>query len=323
MANKIIYRNKIKMNKYNYKSKRVATRYGIVVGIGMVLLLATMGIVLLRPTPTSNKNKKWSKFVASNKDNNLDSHLGENGGEWTWCTHLMKYGPNFDRGLANFLSGILRPASTLEFGCGIGLYINYIEQFTTNPNKDISKFIGIEPESMIDAGVFGSNPNFNAHQLAMNIFDTDADILHSLGEFDLVFSSEVAEHIPLKFHDQMYDFLVAKTKKFLVFGAARKGQGGTGHLRESMHEMAYWIQKFEDRGMIHLETLSERLRASCYNQWDKGQNSFIMANPEYYQQFGEERLTEMLAKLNDVSDIFPEFSKKYTKIKENQMCDAN
>lgn len=243
----------------------------------------------------------WRKYVAKATDATTGvSPKGENGGQWSWHTHLAEYGPNFDRGLANFISGILRPRSALEFGCGIGLYINYMERFSTATDKDSSRFIGIEPESMIGAGVFDSD-GFRARQLAMDIFEVGNDVLESLAQFDVVLSSEVAEHIPLRFHEKMCDFLVSKTRKFLIFGAARRDQGGTGHLRESMHDMPYWINTFEEKGMIHLEKLSERLRAACYNRWDKGQNTFIMARPRLHDMSMEQRLSG----LDDVSDLFP------------------
>lgn len=247
-------------------------------------------------------DEPWRKYVAEvagNVSRNV-SPKSENTEAWTWFKHIVEYGPNFDRGLANFISGILRPRTALEFGCGIGLYINYMERFSTATDKDGSMFIGIEPESMIGAGIFNSE-GFKAKQLEMDIFETEDGVLESLGQFDVVLSSEVAEHIPVLLHEKMCDFLVAKTEKFLVFGAARRGQGGIGHLRESMHDMPYWINKYEERGMIHLEKLSERLRSSCYNKWDKGQNSFIMVNSHFYDEPKEQRLSG----LNDVSDIFP------------------
>ena len=284
-------------------------------GIAFFAIPHIISLVDSHKTPTKSTSK-WSKFVASSRSNSLDSQRGNNGGQWTWCTHLMQYGPNFDRGLANFISGILRPESALEFGCGIGLYINYIEHFTTAKHKQSSRFIGIEPESMIEAGVFGTSP-FKATQLAMNIFETEKNILDSLGKFDVVLSSEVAEHIPLKYHDKMFDFMVAKTKKFLLFGAARPNQGGTGHLQESMRDMGYWIQKFKDRGMIHSDTLSKRLRDSAYNKWDKGANTFVMVDKDYYHQIDD---INGLGGLEDVSDIFPQFFKKYKHIKENKVC---
>ncbi len=46
-----------------------------------------------------------------------------------------------------------------------------------------------------------------------------------------------------------------------------------------------------------------RLRASCFNGWDKGTNTFIMVHP----QFHDESMDQRLSGLEDVSDLFPGF----------------
>ena len=274
---------------------------------------------LLAPISEIPENAEpWAKYIATkDTETSQKSNQGEEGGEWTWCTHLVKYGPNFDRGFANFISGILRPESALEFGCGIGLYINYIEHFSTAENKTPSRFIGIEPESMINAGVFSTEP-WKATQLAMNIFDMEQEILDSLETFDVVYSSEVAEHFPVKHHEQMYDFLVKKTKKFLVFGAANPKQGGTGHLRESMKWPDHHVEKFKERGMIYSARLTERLRKSCFNTWDKGKNTFVMITKDHYDQIDD---VNGIGGLKNVEDIFPKFHLKYVEIKQNEICE--
>ena len=250
------------------------------------------------------KLKPWHEFIAYNASTNLNSSKGIDSGAWTWCTHLMKYGPNFDRGLASFLAQIIQPSSVLEFGSGIGLYINYLSKHSPksnyNKNKINLKFIGIEPESMLDAKIFGGNDTGNAIQLALNIFQTDYNVLNSLGKFDLVYSSEVAEHIPTKFlfgtelgenaelrtegNFNLIDFLINKTDKFLVFGSARRRQGGTGHIIKSLRDREEWEKLFIKKGMIHLKKLSERLRDFSYNAWDKSRNTFVMITKEYYNK---------------------------------------
>merc|ERR1712194_321484 len=71
-----------------------------------------------------------------------------------------------------------------------------------------------------------------------------------MGGFELVLSLEVAEHIPPEFQEELISRLAAATKKYLVFSAARPGQGGTGHIDESMHKRDWWIERFTsaDRG---------------------------------------------------------------------------
>ena len=259
-------------------------------------------------------------FVVSKNEQfkKADGQQGEAGGQWSMCSHIEKYGPNFDRGMANFISGILRPESALEVGCGIGLYVNFMERFSTADGKDQGRFLGIEPEPMIRAKVFGQDP-YQGIQLAMNVLEVEDQVLSDLGLFDVVLSSEVAEHIPCELHPKLFDVLVARTGKFLVFGAARVGQGGTGHICNGKQEE--FLKEFIDRGLIHLPRVSERLRASCFNGWDKGANTFVLTTPKFVAKIGGvEFVEERYSGLNDVADLFPEFVRDvYTPIKVHKM----
>ena len=223
------------------------------------------------------------------------------------CSHIEKYGPNFDRGMANFMAGILRPQSALEIGCGIGLYINFMERFTTAAVKDQGRFLGVEPEPMVQAKVFGQDP-YRAQQLMLNVLDAEAQqAVADLGTFDVVLSSEVIEHIPCDLHSAFLDVLTDRTGKFLVFGAARPGQGGTGHVCLKWTRDQY-LAEFNKRGLVHLPILSGRLRSACYNGWDKGQNTFVVANPKFVEENGGVKaVEERLGGLKDVGDLFPEF----------------
>jgi len=260
-------------------------------------------------------------FVVTENDQfkKADGQQGEGGGHWSMCSHIEKYGPNFDRGLANFISGILRPASALEVGCGIGLYVNFMERFSTADDKDQGRFLGIEPEPMMRAKVFGQDP-YQAIQLAMDVLEVDDQVVSDLGVFDVVLSSEVAEHIHCDLHPKFLDVLVAKTGKFLVFGAARPGQGGTGHICLGRTREQF-LEELVSRGLIHLPKVSDRLRKSCYNGWDKGANTFVLASPRFVAKIGGvEFVEERYAGLNDVADLFPEFVQDiYTPIKAKKM----
>jgi hypothetical protein len=64
----------------------------------------------------------------------------------------------------------LKPKSTLEFGCGIGLYVDYLTRY----NQNLSVAIGIEPNVMSAAGIFGrKHPRAKVAPigLAMNIIE--------------------------------------------------------------------------------------------------------------------------------------------------------
>ena len=215
-------------------------------------------------TTRSPLPKSLVPFVANTHDQfaKADGEQGTGGGQWSMCSHIEKYGPNFDRGMANFMAGILRPQSALEIGCGIGLYINFMERFTTAAVKDQGRFLGVEPEPMVQAKVFGQDP-YRAQQLMLNVLDAESQqAVADLGTFDVVLSSEVIEHIPCDLHSAFLDVLTDRTGKFLVFGAARPGQGGTGHICLKWTRDRF-LEEFKKRGLVHLP-----IRIIVISMWD-------------------------------------------------------
>jgi cyclopropane fatty-acyl-phospholipid synthase-like methyltransferase len=50
--------------------------------------------------------------------------------------------------------------------------------------------------------------------------------------FDLVFSIEVAEHVSGDRHEALFDFLISRAGRMIVFSGARSGQVGHIHITE-------------------------------------------------------------------------------------------
>lgn len=96
------------------------------------------------------------------------------GGDWSPCAHLKEYGPNVGVNFATFLARLLafhvKPRTSLEFGCGLGLMSDFLARFA----PDGCSAICVEPSTMLHE-VFGRRtwPN-GPGQIAMNIFDPDA-----------------------------------------------------------------------------------------------------------------------------------------------------
>jgi len=183
-----------------------------------------------------------------------DASMGTEGGEWSACTHIQIYGMNFASFFARHLAYGLKPKSVLEFGCGLGTTSDFLARFVPGG----SNVVCVEPEAMLGE-VFGEGsaqtfPN-RPLQLSMLSFAPEArncsDALYNPEmKFELVLSLEVAEHVPPEFTDELIQRLATATTKYLVFAAARPGQGGTGHIDESMHNRDWWIERFTsaDRG---------------------------------------------------------------------------
>lgn len=182
---------------------------------------------------------------------------GTQGGAWSQCVHLKAYGINIDFGLANVLHS-LAPRSALEFGPGLGTYTSFLHRV-----GGVSPSIGIEPEPMPTA-TFG--PGRGSDQLVANVVNASGNVAAceaALGSFDLVFSIEVAEHIPMRLHGAVADFLVRHTRGFLIFSAGRPGQSGIGHVGNRAR--ASWEELFTSRGLLSLPKTSARLRAASRN----------------------------------------------------------
>ena len=225
-------------------------------------------------------------------------HQGSAGGGWSMCTHLINYGLNFDFGLASFMADVLQPTASLELGCGLGLYSDWMAR-----KAHAAPAIGIEP-SGIWSPVFkdGAWPQ----ELAADFFSGDAataacaDSLKREVRFDLVFTIEVAEHIPRDRHPKVVDFLTSQTAKYLVFSAAQPGQKGVGHIAERTADE--WQAEFESRGLLYMPNTTRALRgassASMYD-WNHRNNPLVFAHRdaltdanklEHWLRFGSKHL---------------------------------
>jgi len=193
--------------------------------------------------------------------------LGLSGGPWSACTHLKTYGLNFAPFFARFLTYQLAPQTVLEFGCGLGTTSDYIARAAG------ARVTCIEPDSTLGSLIASLRKDNRGEgtltQLAINTFadgPSEQACVRDLAsaQHDLVFSLEVAEHIPFRFHPQLIDLLTSSTKKWLVFSAARPGQGGTGHLNESSFTSDEWRSKFEAAGMVYMPKLTYMARQAAY-----------------------------------------------------------
>jgi SAM-dependent methyltransferase len=75
---------------------------------------------------------------------------------------------------------------------------------------------------------------------------------------DLVYSFEVAEHVPATLADRFVHFMT-RLGPLVVFAAAQPNQGGIGHINEQ--PLSYWIEKFERQGFRLSTEETEALRA--------------------------------------------------------------
>jgi cyclopropane fatty-acyl-phospholipid synthase-like methyltransferase len=144
----------------------------------------------------------------------------------------------------------LAPGTALDVGCGTGAVLVALRRRGVH-------VAGLEYADAAIGMCRGRN-------LDVKKFNLEADDLSAHGEqFDVVISTEVAEHLDARFADRYVD-LLAQSAPLVVFTAATPGQGGTDHVNEQPH--SYWIDKFGHRGFQLDAEISQRWR----KEWKAG-----------------------------------------------------
>eukprot|EP00929_Paragymnodinium_shiwhaense_P008721 TRINITY_DN11268_c0_g1_i1.p1 TRINITY_DN11268_c0_g1~~TRINITY_DN11268_c0_g1_i1.p1 ORF type:complete len:460 (+),score=79.03 TRINITY_DN11268_c0_g1_i1:125-1504(+) len=215
-----------------------------------------------------------------------DAMQGSSGGEWNMCTHLKNYGLNTMPALQRFLVHQLQPASALEFGCGLGTTSDYVQRFAganvtcIEPDAGLLTAIRRSEEEKAGKGAFT--------RLGVNIFSEAASqcfeqLQAPEKRVDLVYTFEVAEHVPVEFHERLVQLLSRATKKWLVFAAARPGQLGTGHLGPSMKTAEEWKTTFQKAGLIFMQQLTQLVRNTAYwhRSYDLYGNALVFRHPDF------------------------------------------
>jgi len=135
----------------------------------------------------------------------------------------------------------LKPLTILDVGCGTGQAVKWF----LSQGCDV---VGLEgSELAIKHSEVGSY--IRLHDLRKSI-----DLCR---KFDLVWSFEVAEHLPENSADCFVETLQRHGDR-VVMSAAPPGQGGEGHLNEQPRE--YWIGKFEAKGWQLDQGLTQMLQ---------------------------------------------------------------
>ena len=146
--------------------------------------------------------------------------------------------------LGSFLFDVFDPENAVDFGCGIGETLSRLEA------KGVRCY-----------GLEGSEDALQFSKVKMAIADLGEPI-HLNKQYDLVISTEVAEHLRSGNADAFVDNLVRHAKSAVFFTAAVPGQGGVGHVNEQ--PKAYWREKFERRGLRRVRLIEFIARIALY-----------------------------------------------------------
>lgn len=169
-------------------------------------------------------------------------------GQWNGeCSDEHK----FDEKLAERISTYFSSngmKSVLDLGCGPGQYTR--------------KF---RADGLTAHGVDG-NPT--SAKFEGNLQVADLAVAQTFtGEWDVVMSLEVGEHIPKAFEQTFLDNITRHAKKQVVLSWGVLGQGGYGHVNCQTNE--YIIEEMKKRGFRYLEAPSQDLRKNSVCGWFK------------------------------------------------------
>lgn len=167
--------------------------------------------------------------------------------------------------VSSYISGLLRPSSVIDIGCGEGHWAAAFERLGC-------RVLGVDGDYVKEPIV-----PFVAHDLSKSI-------PVNLGEFDLAISLEVAEHLPAKRADGFVSDLCSLAPAVL-FSAAIPFQTGAGHV--NCQWQSYWASRFESNGYsVNLGVrwpFWEDDRVEC---WYK-QNIFLAHRPDLFSDLPE------------------------------------
>lgn len=177
----------------------------------------------------------------------------EDGGAWSYksekgsCVYSERQVPR-DSNAANFLPTLFPGGeSILDFGGGVGAYLVGFR------NANFKTLVTVEPQPL-------GNCLFKGLQQDMTDWiNTPLNQLPK-DKYDVVMTIEVAEHIPVHFHQHLLKALAQATKKYVVFSAAHPGQAGQGHVGPSMKPIEQWKEEAKEWASLTVnDDMTQRL----------------------------------------------------------------
>ena len=193
------------------------------------------------------------------------------------------------------LFNFYQPKSVLDLGCGRGTWLKACGEL------GVKKLVGLdgpwnEKEQMVDP------------QIAFKAVDFDAPFVPN-GHFDLAMSLEVAEHLKPESASIIINALT-QASNVILFGAAVKGQGGTGHINE--RPQSYWGKLFCECDYAVVDILRPTLWNNPHIEFHYLQNTFLYVKRgnSFLESLRSEGILEM-SNLGFMDCLHPELYNRY------------
>lgn len=173
--------------------------------------------------------------------------------------HLDKY-RDWEVAVGKDISENFNPQSVIDFGCGVGSYLEGVLL------SGVQNLKGLEINHDIAK-------EYTPDNISPYISKGDITSVQDYGEFDIALSVEAAEHINPEGTNYFIENLTNSAQKYIILTAAPVGQRGTGHINCRPKE--FWISKIEDNGFLFLETETR----DTANRWRKlGCAGYVVRN---------------------------------------------
>ena len=151
----------------------------------------------------------------------------------------MKDKENGCRRAAEYVFGLIRPASVVDIGCGTGAWLGLFKACGAQVHGYDGDYVNREMLVI-------EQEEFTPYDLSETI-PVDR-------RYDMAMSLEVAEHLDAGCVDRFVADLT-QISDVVLFSAAIPGQGGDGHVNEQWPD--YWQEKFEANGFVCCDCLRD------------------------------------------------------------------
>lgn len=159
---------------------------------------------------------------------------------------------------------LIQPQHVIDVGCGAGTWLS------------VFKECGVEDIWGVD-GAYVDKKILEIPEERFFSFDLK-NPLRMDGQFDLVVSLEVAEHLPSECAGIFVDSLIS-LGPVILFSAAIPFQRGAGHINEQWPD--YWVQFFQKKGYVVIDCIRKKIWQNDNVEWWYAQNILLFVRRDY------------------------------------------
>jgi SAM-dependent methyltransferase len=183
---------------------------------------------------------------------------------------------------------LIQPHRVIDVGCGTGDWLQVFREF------GVEEILGIDGDWVDISELRIPADCFRVVDLTSG-FSVE-------GQFDLVISLEVGEHIASESADAFVGSLSC-LGPVILFSAAIPHQGGTNHFNEQWPD--YWVQLFQMKGYVAIDCIRKRVWNNEKVEWWYAQNIILFVKEDYLESQPRLKKEHTLCRDNQLSIVHP------------------